>query len=112
MLQLKRFVKPELSVAVAILEVELLVCVCQYVSTRIPVPFFVEGFLPEDTESFMLNYYAAIQRLPVVDLLRQTPQPPYAKLRAGIVNMMSELGVSVSALELWASPDTRPCTHP
>lgn len=112
MLQLKEIVKPKLPVAIGKLEIELLLCTCQYISTRQPVPLFVEGFLPEDAESFMLNYYAAMQQLPVVDLLRQAPQPPYGKLRAGIVSMMSGLGASVSALELWTSPDTRPCTHP
>jgi len=109
--QLKELIKPRLPVAIAMLEVELLICSCQYVSSRLSMPFFVEGFLPEDTESFMLHCFAAMQRLPVVDLLQRAPIQPYPKLRAGIVDMMSKLGASVSALELKVGPDTQPCTH-
>lgn len=112
MQRLKELANPELSVAISELRIELLICRCSYLSTRLANILFATGFGPEDDEAFMLRYWAAIKQLPVAQLFSDEPQPPYKRLMDGLEHLLAGLGAYVTHLIIQPRPDPGPCSHP
>jgi hypothetical protein len=109
---LKRLARPELPIAIDLIRVGLLICRCDYLSTRLDRLEFYSGLGPPDVEAFRLRYYAAMQALPVARLFSDEPQPPYKLLTDGIEAALAGLGARATQVYIAPRRDTRPCTHP
>lgn len=109
--KLKEMTNPQLPIAIGALRVELLLCTCKYLSTRLADMQFVVGFSPEDDESFMLRYYAGMKRMPVAELFGSSPHPPYEHLMDAIVGMLKDAQAYATELIIQPRPDQRGCTH-
>jgi hypothetical protein len=109
---LKRLANPELPVAIRLIQVVLLMCRCNYISSGLGELRFYPGLGPDDVEAFKLRYYAGMRELPVARLFSAEPQPPYGLLTDGIETVLDRIGARATMLEILQRPDRRPCTHP
>lgn len=112
MAMLKRLANPELPVAIRLLRMELLICRCDYLSSRLAALQFYPGLGPDDVEAFRLRYFAALQQVPVAQLFSAEPQPPYRLLTDGIETVLAGLGARATEVVVAPGRDLRPCTHP
>lgn len=107
----KALTNPRLPVAIAVLQVQLLFCSCNYLSSRLGDIQFVTGFGPDDDEAFMLRYYAAIKRLKLAELFSRQPHPPYSPVTSALKSMLASLGAFATQIYVQPLPDPNPCTH-
>ncbi len=107
----KEMTDPTLPVAIWSLVIDVLLCQCNAVSTRAKDMRFVPGFRPEDEEAFGLRYYAAMQQVPVGQILSQDPHPPYRQLKNAIEDALESIGAYATAQVIVPGPDYRRCTH-
>jgi hypothetical protein len=111
LMRLKETLDPVLPVAIGSLVVELLLCRCGFVSSRVVEIRFVVGFGPKDDEAFMLRYYEAIAKVPIGELLSREPRPPYRPLTEAIEKALANVGAFATALEIEIRRNSRRCTH-
>lgn len=102
---------PELPVGIYSLNLGILVCQCNYISSTIDELRFIQGFEPEDAEAFRLQFYAALKRLPVAWLFSSEPTPPYAALADALEAMVLGLGARATIVQISPRRDARACTH-
>lgn len=108
----RRLARPEFPLSIGLIRVGVLICPCRYVSSRLDRLVFYAGLGPSDVEGFKLRYYAAMQKVPVAELLSAMPQPPYRPLTDGIEAVLAGLGARATQVHIAPRRDSRRCAHP
>ncbi len=109
---LKRLANPEMPIAIRLIQVVVLICRCNYLSTGLGALEFYPGLGPDRMDEFRRNYATCMAALPAAALFSIEPQPPYKQLTDGIEGVLAGIGARATMVEVLPRRDPRRCTHP